>query len=233
MVDPDRDRLVGLPTRYRVGHLVGRGSSAAVYAARDAHTGRDVVVKVLYGAPITDGVFEAESRALGRLAGVPGVVAIEAVGRTRTGVAWLVEDRLIGGTLAEALRDAPWSPSDVLALARDLGGVVARVHAAGVIHGDLSPRNVLLDANGTVVVCDFGVAQLYASGGPTARSGESDRSARGFTPSFAAPERRQGGPPTAASDVYSLAALVFYAATGSVPAPDRPWPNLHRSSRAH
>lgn len=197
----------GLPTRYRLGAVVGRGGSATVWSARDTRTGCDVVVKVLDGPASPVAQFDAEVRALGRLAGVPGVVEVQAVGTTVGGRPWLVEELVVGPTLAARLRSAPWSPAEVQRLVRDVASTLAAAHAAGVVHGDMAPANVLCRPTGAFVVCDFGVSVL--GGPPTGASP--------CTPSFAAPERLAGGPPTPAADVYGLGVLGWYALVGALP----------------
>ena len=205
----DEPLPTGLPTRYRLGGVVGRGGSATVWAARDTRTGDDVVVKLLdvSGAPTAK--FDAEVRALGRLAGVSGVVEVRAVGHGVDGRPWLVEELVVGPTLAQRLRSAPWPGQEVRQLVGEVGGALAAAHGVGVVHGDVAPANVLCRADGSFVLCDFGVAVLGgAADGPAP-----------CTPSFAAPERRAGGPPTPAADVYGLAVLAWFALTGVLPPP--------------
>lgn len=197
----------GLPTRYRLGEVVGRGGSATVWSARDTRSGCDVVVKVLHGAASPVEQFDAEARALGRLAGLPGVVQVRAVGTTAEGRPWLVEELVVGATLAARLRHAPWSSTDVRRLVREVALILAAAHAVGVVHGDVAPANVLCRPDGAFVLCDFGVSVLgVPSSGPSH-----------CTPSFAAPERLAGGPPSPAADVYGLGVLGWYALTGSLP----------------
>jgi len=197
----------GLPTRYRLGAVVGRGGSATVWAARDTRTGSDVVVKVLDTTGVPIDRFDAEARALGRLTGVPGVVEVQAVGRSADGQPWLVEEFVAGPTLADRLRTAPWPAVEVRRLVREVSTTLAAAHSSGVVHGDVAPANVLCRADGRYVLCDFGVAVLGdASVGPAP-----------CTPSFASPERRAGGPPTPAADVYGLSVLTWFALTGALP----------------
>ncbi|MFM7062005.1 MAG: serine/threonine-protein kinase, partial [Actinomycetes bacterium] len=180
----------GLPTRYRLGRVAGRGGTATVWLARDTRAGLDVVVKVLGAGAVPVARFEAEARALGRLSGVAGVVEVRAVGLTADGRPWLVEELVVGPTLADRLRRAPWAAGEVRALVHRLATTLAAVHAAGVVHGDVAPANVLCRPDGSYLLCDFGVAAM--SGCEEGRTP--------CTPSFAAPERRAGGAATAAAD---------------------------------
>lgn len=214
----------GLPTRYLLGGVVGRGGSATVWSARDTRTGLDVVVKVLGSGGASAGQFEAEARALGRLARVDGVVGVQAVGRSADGRPWLVEELVVGPTLSDRLRVAPWPPTAVRRLVGDVAVALAAAHGVGVVHGDVAPANVLCRADGAFVLCDFGVSVLGgAPGGPSP-----------CTPSFAAPERRAGGPPTGSGDVFGLGVLAWFALSGELPpaAPGPPGALPRRLGRA-
>lgn len=204
----DARRPAGLPTQYRLVGPLGRGGSATAFVARDTRVGRDVVVKVLDRTDVADDRLEAEVRALGRLRDVPGVVRLEAVGRTATGAPWLVEELASGGSLADRLRRGLLPPDEVVALVAALATTLAAAHRLGVAHGDLSPGNVVLAADGTVLLCDFGVAALVG----TASDG-----AVAATRSFAAPERLAGAAPSSSADVFGLGVLAHVAATGRLP----------------
>lgn len=193
-----------MPTRYRITKLIGSGRSATVWLARDTRTGRDVAVKELHVSEIVGdpGVgqrtverFETEVRSLGRLSGTEGVCRLIEVGVDRARIPWLVSEYMPGGSLASnACSLTPAHCSRLFA-------ALAAAHEIGIVHGDISPRNILLDSDGGPVLADFEMAHiepLVGTGSPA-----------GLTPAFAAPERIRGGPATPASDVFALAASVL------------------------
>ncbi len=125
----------------------------------------------------------------------------------------LVLPFLPGGTLAEQVQHhGPLSPGQVHLLADHLFDALAEAHRHGIVHRDIKPANVLFDAAGTAFLTDFGVASIRdATGGLTVTGAVIG------TPEFMAPEQARGEPPIAASDVFSLAATLVYAATGHPP----------------
>jgi eukaryotic-like serine/threonine-protein kinase len=204
-------RPAGLPTHIRLVEPLGRGTTATVWRGRDRAAGVDVAVKVLTrapdGPPIGDRV-EREARALARLGEHPGIVGIRAVGFDED-VAWVVMPLVDGTALADL--GAPLDDAAVLRLGASLGHALAHAHLHGVVHGDLAPGNVFVRRDGSGVIGDFGLATVDDAGGTT-----------GLTPAFAAPERRRGGPASAAADVYALGTLLWWARSGAVPAPSAP-----------
>lgn len=186
-----------------------------LWVGRDRRRGRDVVVKVVPGAA-ADRV-EAEARSLARLGDHPHVLVPVAVGRGPD-VAWVVTDHVAGGTLWEASRGAP--AGVVVAWLAQVASALARAHDLGVAHGDVTPTNVLVERGagngaGRAVLADFGSALL-------AEPERTDAPPGGHTPRWAAPERRRGGPPTAAGDVYGLGATGTAAL--AVAGGRAPWP---------
>jgi serine/threonine protein kinase len=122
----------------------------------------------------------------------------------------LVLDRVTGGSLAQLLGErGNLSPGETVTTLAPLFGALADLHAAGVEHGDLAPRSILFSADGRPVIGDVGVARLMGHAGV-----QVDRD-----DSFMAPEVARGAPPTAASDVYSMAALGWLCLTGAPPDP--------------
>lgn len=203
---------VGLPTRLRPVELIGSGTSAVVWKARDRRHGRDVAVKVLAASDprrseLLRVRLEHEARALARLRGVAGVVAVLELGLTLDGVGWLVTELVDAGSLADR-GPASVGPEELQPMAAALAAGLARAHAHGVVHGDISPGNLLVDAGGGALLADFGMAVLE----------DGQRTPGGFTPAFAAPERLAGEPPSEAADVYSLAASIAWVSEGDPPA---------------
>jgi len=195
---------VGLPTRLRPVGVAGRGISATVWRARDRRHGRDVAVKVLdtgdpRRAELHRARLELEGRALARLRDVPGVVTVHELGVTADGVGWLVTEFVEEGSLAE-VGPASMTIGQLHPIALALAGTLAEVHDREVVHGDLSPANLLVGADGRPRLADFGLAALQPH--PVQPGG--------LTPAFAAPERLAGAPPSAAGDVHALAASLAW-----------------------
>ncbi len=149
---------------------------------------------------------EREARALARLGMHPGVATVRALGVDDTAAVWVVTDLVDGPTLADRVSlGRPLSAEECTRTLRSLAGALAAAHEVGVVHGDVSPANVVLGADGPVLV-DFGVGGVDTSPGDRAR-----------TPLVAAPERLRGGRPTASADVWSASATVEWATDPAAP----------------
>jgi len=236
-IDPSQTLVspAGVETlRFRLLREIGRGATATVYLARDEALGLDVALKVLHpqfsGQGRSDSLrrFFADARLV---AGVrhPGVVAIYDVDEAARAVAM---EWIAGGTLRQRLREHPAGlpTAEVQATARSLLGAVRHVHAAGIVHGDLKPSNLLLRGPGDVVIADFGAAEL--TGGPrdipggtlggshAPREGVAQaqpalpRAIAAGTPLYFAPEQFHGASSSAAADLYAVGAILWEAATG-------------------
>src|SRR5262249_1819073 len=152
-----------------------------------------------------------EARAVARL-NHPNVVQVHEAGE-HAGLPYFSLEYCEGGSLARKLGGTPLPPADATRLLEVLARAVAAAHEAGVVHRDLKPGNVLLAADGTPKITDFGLAKLAG--------GEGGRTATGAvlgTPSYMAPEQAAGkkdvGP---AADVYALGALLYELLTGQPP----------------
>lgn len=194
----------GLPTHLRLLDPLGAGGAGTVWRARDTRRGRDVALKLferVADGPAAAVRLEREVRALGRLHDVDGVVSILECGLTEQGTAWAATKLLPGGSLEQRLRSGPFTIEVLAALGASLATTLARVHDAGIAHGDLTPSNVLFDARDRPVLADLGLAWLDGEVGGA-----------GCTPAYSPPERLRGSPPSAAADVWSLAATLKAAA---------------------
>ncbi|WP_328295613.1 protein kinase [Kineococcus sp. NBC_00420] len=190
---------------YRIDRLLGAGGSSVVWAG----TGVDDVeraLKVLH--PGGSGDLLAELSMLRRVRH-PRVVAVHDISTDAEGRPVLVLDLAVGGSLAALVAQRRrLSAGEVSGLLAVLGPALEDLHAAGVVHGDIAPGNVLLDARGEPLLADLGVSRAL---------GRQHGSVLG-TPGFADPTALGGGGVGAASDVYGLAALGWWALTGEVPA---------------
>jgi tetratricopeptide (TPR) repeat protein/predicted Ser/Thr protein kinase len=201
---------------YEVLGVLGRGGMGVVYQARQTALRRLVALKmILAGGHATDeqrARFRTEAEAAARLQN-PNVVQIHEVGE-HDGLPFFSLEFVDGGSLAKRLDGTPWPPRQAAQLVEVLARAVHAAHQRGIVHRDLKPANVLLTADGTPKVTDFGLAKvLDATAGPT------NTGAVLGTPSYMAPEQAGGYPhPTGpATDVYALGAVLYELLTGRPP----------------
>ncbi|MET0191559.1 MAG: serine/threonine-protein kinase, partial [Pseudonocardia sediminis] len=196
---------------------LGQGGLADVYLARQIHLERWVAAKV-FRVSLDDEQaadrFRAECRALGRLDQYPNIITVYDAGVLADGRPYLISERC-DGSLADLVSVRGPLPADRVA---DLGLTLARAlhyaHAAGVLHGDVTPQNVLLRSSGAPVLADFGLAVLRDHRTATAA---------GFTQAHAAPETLGDTRVIdERSDVYGLGSTLYAALTGQAPFPREP-----------
>lgn len=207
----------------RVGHYevlgeVARGGAGVVYRAIHVELGREVALKLLL-SDRADGRARArflqEGRALARLRH-PHLLGIHDLGE-HEGRPYLVLPLVAGDSLAARLeREGPLRMTDAVALCAKLADALAHAHAAGVLHRDVKPANVLLcSRTGEPLLADFGLAKdLLASEGSLSRTGEQLGTPGYWSPEQAVGERAAIGP---ASDVYSLGATLHALLVGEPP----------------
>jgi serine/threonine-protein kinase len=194
---------------------MGRGGMGIVYRARHASLGRVVALKILRDEALA-GVeertrFHREAEAMARLQH-PNVVQVYEVGE-RDGHPYLTMELVAGGTLAARCRGAPTTPREAARLAEALACAVQAAHERGVIHRDLKPANVLLTADGTPKISDFGLAKEVAAAGQT-QTGAIIGTPSSMAPEQASGRNREVGP---AADVYALGAILYECFTGRPP----------------
>lgn len=204
-----------LPPRYAQPRLIGQGGMGEIYVARDTSLDRPVAVKLLAERHARDesvrGRFTREALAAARLSRAPGTVTIFDVGEWE-GRPFIVMEHLAGGSLADRLAaEGAQPPGRTLGWIEQAGAALDAAHAAGVVHRDVKPANLLLDESGNVHVADFGIASAVGLDSNTAAG-----TILG-TAGYLAPEQARGEPVTGAADRYALAAVAFELLTGSRP----------------
>ena len=187
----------------------GAGANADVYRAWDTRLQREVAVKLLHARGDDDALAAlAEARALARVRD-PHVVQIHDVA-THDGRAGIEMEFLRGATLeAEIARRGALPAHEVAQIGAQIAHALAAAHAARVLHGDVKPANISLEANARAVLSDFGL------GRPADGAGASRPFAG--TPMFMSPQRLAGATATAADDVYALGVTLRWALTGAAP----------------
>src|SRR4051794_16616569 len=185
--------------------LIGQSPSHTTYRVRDTASGRTVIVKVLNGSASTPGLaerFGREQAAMAELAPHPNIVTVFGHGFTSSGQPYIVTADVAGGSIADRLRGpTPMTGPDILNLGIRLSGALESAHRSGVVHGDLRPDDMLVDAAGEPLISDFGVVSLV---GPTVAN--ADDPAR---LAHAAPELLDGQPASPSTDIYALASALY------------------------
>jgi tRNA A-37 threonylcarbamoyl transferase component Bud32/tetratricopeptide (TPR) repeat protein len=183
--------------RYQVLSLVGRGAFGAVYAAYDPDLDRRIALKLVrHGRAEDEERFLREARAMARLAS-PHVVAVHDVGRVDAGL-FIAMEFVDGETLGAWLAAEERSPAQIVEVFVQAARGLAAAHAAGIVHRDFKPENVLVHGTGRVAVTDFGLA------------GETSKALVG-TPLYMAPEALARGAVDARSDLFSFCVALYAA----------------------
>ena len=206
-------RSRGLPARYVDVLLVAHGGMADVYRATDSVLGRVVAIKVLADRYAADDDFRTrftrEALTAASLSH-PNVVTIFDVGEFE-GTPFIVMEYLGGGSLADRLREGRVPRDTAIAWLDQAAGALDAAQAAGIVHRDVKPSNLLLDDDGEVHVSDFGIARAAAHD-PLTSTGTILGSS-----GYMAPEQARGKPATGASDRYALGCVAFELLTGRRP----------------
>lgn len=203
--------------RYVLGEPIGYGGMGVVYGARDPELGRELAVKLVLPQaddPRAQSRLLAEARAMARLRH-PAVVPVFDVGTTAHGV-YVVMPLVAGGTLHDWMHAEPQPWREVASRFLAAGRGLAAAHAAGLVHRDFKPRNVLIDSDGAVLVADFGLASEAA---PATAAGDPDGriSSVAGTPGYMSPEQAAGKHVDARADQYSFCIAFWEGLHGKRP----------------
>ncbi|MFN2587804.1 MAG: protein kinase [Actinomycetota bacterium] len=198
--------------RYTLIEPLGRGGMAEVWLARDERLERDVAIKFLAANLTGDAEFLvrffSEAQGVARMSH-PNVVSVLDFGDFQ-GRPYLVMECVPGGALS-ALTGEPMLPERAAEIVADAARGAGAAHRAGFVHRDVKPGNILLDDTGRAKLADFGIASSSRAEKLTATG------AAIGSPHYISPEQASGRPVTAASDVYSLGAVLYELLTGRPP----------------
>jgi serine/threonine protein kinase len=195
--------------RYELRGVLGRGGMAEVRDGWDTRLDRAVAIKLLYPVfsmqPENRRRFEVEARAAAAL-NHPHIVAVHDSGE-HDGTPYIVMERLSGRSLADLIARGPMPQPQVRSILDDVLSALAAAHAAGILHRDVKPGNILFTHSGDTKIADFGIAKSAAS--PHTMTGQIVG-----TMAYLSADRIAGRPATAADDLYALGAVGYEALTG-------------------
>jgi serine/threonine protein kinase/tetratricopeptide (TPR) repeat protein len=212
---------VALPAGFRLGPYeiiepLGAGGMGEVYRARDTRLERDVAVKVLPEALVSEpqalARFEREAKLVAALSH-PNILAIHDVGRDN-GVSYAITELLEGETLRERLNAATFPLRKAVDCARQIARGLAAAHARGIIHRDLKPENIFVTRDGGVKILDFGLAKKELSSAPAEGSVQltAARTIPGTilgTVGYMSPEQVRGEEADSRSDIFSFGSVLY------------------------
>ncbi len=208
--------LAGLLPGYEIIRLIGRGGMGAVYEARQADLGRRVALKILPPELGADEAFaerfRREARALGRLEH-ENILEVYEFGESAAGHLFFSMQYVEGGDLGARLKQGPLVQGEALRMVKEICAALEAAHAEGIIHRDIKPSNILLTANGSVKVADFGIAVLDDQ--PRERLTYTGLAVG--TLEYAAPEQAAGAAVDTRSDLYSVGVICYEVLTGQLP----------------
>ncbi len=194
--------------------VIGTGASAVVFRGRDTMLDRDVAIKVIDPALAPTAELEASFLNEARLVASvehPHIVPLYSAD-SRAGLLFLVMRMLDGRALSARLRDnGPMSPADAARVAQQVASALTAAHARGIVHRDIKPDNVLLDATGQAFVTDFGIAHVMT------RTRNDAVGMTSGTPDYMSPEQLLGEAVDGRTDVYATGVLLFEMLTGQPP----------------
>jgi serine/threonine protein kinase len=194
---------------YRIEDVAGRGGWSVVYRALDVAQGRPVALKTIAEELAGDQGFRARlrrEREIGAAVEHPGLVPVLGGGDDHIAMRWVD-----GATLRELLPVDPRRAAEIVA---QVAGALDALHAAGFVHRDVKPSNVLVEASGHAYLTDLGLAKEIDG-----RSGLTEAGRWLGTVDYAAPEQIRGEPVDGRADVYALGATLFQAVSHTVPYP--------------
>jgi eukaryotic-like serine/threonine-protein kinase len=224
---PSGPSLVGkLISHYRVLSLIGSGGMGEVYLAEDTGLGRRVALKLLPEDLAKDGQrvnrLQQEARAISNL-NHPNILTIHEIGQVDSRH-FIATEFIDGETLRQRLNKGPMELGAMLQVAADVASALAAAHAAGIVHRDIKPDNVMIRRDRIVKVLDFGLAKLTPRNAasvetedPTKLLVNTEPGVVMGTANYMSPEQARGLEVDARTDIWSLGAVLYEMVTGHVP----------------
>lgn len=216
MASSEQVRALG---RYQLVEPIANGTTATIWRAHDTRTGRQVAVKLFHAYLFSDRVarrrMEQEAKAARR---VRGRTIVSAIDRVSTSDAFALVFPFVDGTaLAERLRQAPaLTPQDAARVAADVADALTAIHAAGLVHRDVKPGNILLAHDGRALLLDFGISRTVTDAIEIEQALTGAGLAIGTLP-YMAPEQLAAQPITPATDIYALGTVLYEMLAGARP----------------
>jgi Tol biopolymer transport system component len=205
-------------SHYEILSRLGSGGMGDVYRARDLTLGRDVAIKVMQQASSSEPErlrrFEREARAAAALSH-PSIATIYEVGE-HEGTRFISMELVEGETLRSRLEKGRLSMDEVLRLATQIAGGLAKAHEAGVVHRDLKPRNLMITTDGLAKILDFGLVKLMPHA-PTVSGEITEEGSVLGTVEYMSPEQALARPLDHRSDQFSFGSILYEMATGRRP----------------
>ena len=216
-------------SQYRVTSKLGSGGMGVVYEAEDTTLGRQVALKFLPPELANDNAmlerFQREARAASAL-NHPGICTVYAIGQ-HDGQHFIAMELLEGQTLSERIRNGPFDLAQMMDFGIQIADALESAHAKGIVHRDIKPANIFINERGQAKLLDFGLAKIEIRRGAGNMVSEAPTSVRNDeltkagttlgTISYMSPEQARGQLTDARSDIFSLGAVLYQMATGSVP----------------
>ena len=199
---------------YEIVSQLGQGGMGVVYQARDPRLDRHVAIKLLPPDLTRDEIakqrFLQEAKAASAL-DHPSICNIHEINETPDGQLYLVMASYEGETLKERIARGPLKLNDAIDIATQVGEGLSKAHAAGIVHRDIKPANLMVTADGTVKILDFGLAKLAGSEGVT-QTGTTVG-----TVAYMSPEQARGQEVDHRTDIWSLGVVLYEMLAGTPP----------------
>jgi len=196
---------------FEIVELLGRGGMGEVYRARDARLKREVAIKVLPAAMARDpdriARFEREARAASAL-NHPNIVSVHDIG-CDNGIYWIATELVRGDTLRRMIEAGPLPAPKAVDIATQVANGLAAAHAAGLVHRDLKPDNIMVTRDGHVKILDFGLAKQRRTSEESTATDLTDEGVVMGTAGYMAPEQVRGEAADQRSDLFSFGVVLY------------------------